>query len=169
MPRISPVVCPTRKEGEMVRPYKKKPIEERFWVKVEMIPFHSCWEWSACTLDFGHGQFNVGNKKRILAHVYSYILHKGPVPEGLQVNHTCDNPGCVNPDHLYSGTQQDNMDDIRERKRSGHLKKTHCPQGHEYSPDNLLKRDDGYRDCKICARRRNSECQKKRLARRKNV
>jgi hypothetical protein len=67
----------------------------------------------------------------------AWMLLRGKVADGMHVLHKCDTPPCVNPDHLYIGTHAQNMRDVRTRKRSGHLRKTHCPSGHPYSGDNL--------------------------------
>lgn len=96
---------------------------ERFWNKVEIIPFHPCWEWTGAKVrPNGHGILKFGNKKW-LAHRLSYSIHKGKIPDGLFICHKCDNPPCVNPYHLYAGTNQDNMNDKKARGRSGSLKK----------------------------------------------
>lgn len=66
-----------------------------------------CWEWQLFTMPFGHGQMNikVGNKfKRTLAHRYYYEKYKGKIPDGLQIDHLCRNPRCVNPNHLEAVT-----------------------------------------------------------------
>lgn len=73
-----------------------------------------CWVWTASRDPKGYGQFNFGNQR--LAHRASYILHKGDIPAGLIVRHSCDDPSCVNPDHLQLGTHADNMADRKERR-----------------------------------------------------
>lgn len=88
---------------------------QRFMDKVEMIPFHECWEWMGGKTR-GYGRIAVG-LKTMTTHRFSYITHNGDVPKGLHVLHSCDNPGCVNPKHLFLGTQKDNMDDMIKKGR----------------------------------------------------
>src|ERR1051325_4924147 len=86
----------------------KKPELERFWEKVDKTPGYGpwgdCWKWTAATRGFkndDYGCFTVGerpNRKRYGAHRYSYMINKGPIPEGLVVCHSCDYCPCVNPD-----------------------------------------------------------------------
>ena len=73
-----------------------------------------CTLWTAGKYETGYGQFFAGEKVR--AHRYAYIVAHGPIPEGLCVCHRCDVRDCVNPDHLYLGTQKDNMRDRMERE-----------------------------------------------------
>jgi len=88
--------------------------EQRFWSKVNKT--ESCWLWTGhCNYD-NYGEFCF-NSKTVGAHRYSYILHNGEIAKGLVVRHTCDNPPCVNPNHLFIGTHQDNMNDMVERNR----------------------------------------------------
>jgi len=80
---------------------------------------HPCWEWTGSRYHNGYGQLRMRLRERPKrAHVVSHALFKGPVPPGLMVLHTCDNPGCVNPEHLYAGTSQDNSDDKLSRGRA---------------------------------------------------
>ncbi len=90
-------------------------IPKRFWDKVNKT--NSCWLWTAYKNHDGYGQFGLKNRKAIGAHRYLYIELYGPIPEGMCVCHTCDNRGCVNPDHLWLGTHRDNMKDRMAKKR----------------------------------------------------
>lgn len=88
-----------------------------------------CWEWQSTIKRSGYGSFWLQGES-VHAHRASYILHKGPIPEGLVVRHTCDNKPCVNPKHLLLGTTQDNTQDAVERdlvcrrERNGRAKLT---------------------------------------------
>lgn len=94
--------------------------EDRFWSKVYFCD-NECWEWTASLHKDGYGNFHKklssGRFVYVLAHRYSYELWFGEIPEGMYVCHTCDNPKCVNPSHLFLGTQQDNMDDMLSKGR----------------------------------------------------
>lgn len=92
--------------------YKKTPAY-RFWRFVQKT--EKCWIWLGTTRR-GYGRCGVN----IQAHRYSYELHKGTIPDGLKVLHTCDTPSCVNPDHLYVGTNKDNSQDAVRRGRIAH-------------------------------------------------
>ena len=78
-----------------------------------------CWEWRASKGNKGYGQFLINGQIR-QAHRVSYQLYVGEIPEGLYVCHRCDNPGCVNPSHLFLGTQTDNMRDCENKGRGVH-------------------------------------------------
>lgn len=95
---------------------------EKFWSRVKIGTREECWEWQGClgTRGYGHGIFILkeGDKPEQHAHRFAYKIHHGFIPAGLNVLHTCDNPKCVNPFHLYAGTQQMNVDDMIKRNRN---------------------------------------------------
>jgi hypothetical protein len=92
-------------------------VEERFNKKYLINEDTDCWEWQNATNNIGYGMFRWSTGKMRTAHRASYELHKGPIPTGLSVCHSCDNPKCVNPDHLWVGTRKDNYDDMVSKGR----------------------------------------------------
>ena len=100
-------------------------LEERFWAKVQKTD--GCWLWIGATTSNGYGCLRA--KSRFLyAHRVSWEFHYGPVPEGMDVCHHCDNPPCIRPDHLFAGTDSENIKDAYRKGRKipppGHPKVT---------------------------------------------
>lgn len=98
--------------------------ERKYWSKDRKFhthwienPDNGCWEWTGGKNNVGYGMFRDGAGMRT-AHRVSYELHKGKIPKGKHVCHSCDNPKCVNPDHLWVGTHQDNMQDRSRKNRN---------------------------------------------------
>ena len=94
--------------------------ERRFWAKVAKTD-DGCWNWTASKRYKGYGAFcyyrDDGTLVQGRAHRYSWEIHNGDIPDGMFVLHSCDNPACVNPDHLFLGTNQDNVDDMMRKGR----------------------------------------------------
>ena len=106
-------------------------IAERFWPKVDKRGVDECWKWLASTQKFGYGTFNLRGKIQ-LAHRISWMLHNGPIPKGKGyhgtcVLHHCDNPPCVNPKHLFLGTNNDNMaDKVKKGRIANNIGEQNC-------------------------------------------
>jgi hypothetical protein len=99
---------------------------DRFWAKVAQKGEAECWEWTGCNINGGYGRFGVAGAMQ-LAHRVSWFIAHGPIPysegyHGTCVLHRCDNTSCVNPDHLFLGTNQDNVDDMVAKGRDNKAK-----------------------------------------------
>jgi hypothetical protein len=95
------------------------PLEQRFWAKVNKTD--TCWLWTAGLSAYRYGNFSTPeHPKGVKAHRFSWELHYGSIPEGLFVLHKCDVGICVRPDHLFLGTQADNVHDCEEKGRAYH-------------------------------------------------
>jgi hypothetical protein len=111
-----------------------------------------CWLWQGTTNN-GYGLFRVRGKTR-LAHRVAFAIEHGYTPAGMVVMHRCDNPPCVNPDHLVLGTQRGNMQDAvaKGRSRNGNGAKTQCVRGHAFTAENTHITPQGWRKCRTCHR-----------------
>lgn len=98
----------------------------RFPMFVSPEPNSGCWLWTGSSNSRGYGQIASGRGFPVLAHRISFLLHRGPIPAGMQVLHRCDVRACVNPAHLFLGTAQDNMDDKIAKGRERILRGTEC-------------------------------------------
>jgi len=139
-------------------------VAERFTAKSVKMP-NGCIEWTGATNrgangQGGYGKMRVGSKI-VLAHRLAWELSNGPIPDGLEVCHKCDVRLCCNPEHLFLGTHRENMHDLKAKGRpqptNGNERKTHCPQGHEYVGDNVIRTKNGARWCRTCRRKHDRE------------
>lgn len=123
------------------------------WVAVE--PNTGCHLWLGAPDRKGYGRFHIA-RKVVFAHRANYVRHVGPIPDGLDLDHLCRTPACVNPEHLEPVSNDENIrrGEWRARASAQRRSRTHCPQGHPYSGDNLYIKPNGARDCKTCLRRR---------------
>lgn len=138
-------------------PLKAVPTPIRFWRFVEpMLDDRGCWEWTGARSKRGYGVFGISNpRKNLCAHRYSWELaNERTVPEGLQLDHLCRNPRCVNPDHLEPVTHAENVRRgiAGQVNRERQLNLTHCKRGHEFSSDNTGRDHRGHRYCITCSR-----------------
>ena len=106
---------------------------------------NQCWLWHGCKFHHGYGNYGKEYAHRVMWE----WAHGEPPKMGLLVLHTCDNPSCVNPAHLYLGDQAQNMHDREERGGTHNASKKHCPRGHPLSGENLYRSNDR-RHCRSC-------------------
>ena len=114
-----------------------------------------CMEWQGYRHPIkGYGQIGMKDSRNEHTHRVVYRGLRGPIPEGWDVCHTCDNPPCVNPLHLFAAPRVANLIDMRNKGRNRQTQKTHCPRGHEYTPENTLVCSRGWRTCRTCEKAR---------------
>lgn len=143
----------------------------RFWKKVDASG--DCWLWLAGTDKDGYGKFAITapagvfpKQKHVRAHRLSWELRNGPLSDLRVTRHSCNNPPCVNPDHIQPGVQADNIGDqlaigthitqLRKTDIYPLIPITHCWAGHEFTSENTYT-SRGMRHCLACNRRRMSD------------
>jgi hypothetical protein len=131
----------------------KRPWPEPFEDCYRVSKKTGCWLWERAVKGEGYGHKWYDGKLQS-AHRISWQIHRGPIPDGLWVLHRCDVMLCVNPDHLFLGTHQDNVDD---KHRKGRDLKEFCKYGHPLAAGNLYTFSNGRRCCRTCHIRRERE------------
>ena len=128
---------------------------KRFFEKINKT--ETCWIWTATINRGGYGMFRDGKMKN--AHRVSYEIIKGPIPEGLFLDHICRVRHCVNPDHLEPVTNKENV--LRGESICAKNKlKTHCKRGHEFISENIIIESENRRRCKTCYNERQNQYRK---------
>jgi hypothetical protein len=111
--------------------YPRESINKRFWSKVDKKESDECWNWKGCTKPKGYGKI-VNGKEKFSAHRFSWMIHNGD-PGNLWILHKCDNPSCVNPNHLFLGTPIENTQDMISKNRK--------PLGEKHNSSKLTNQD----------------------------
>lgn len=141
--------------------HKKDPVRN-WWSKVQA--GDDCWPWIAGHDRDGYGKFAIGQggheQIHTRAHRFAYETFIGPIPEGTVVCHSCDNPPCCNPKHLFIATPLgNNADKVAKNRHANlwgrpltHSRQTECTNGHPFDEENTYIDRNGYRSCRICRR-----------------
>jgi len=129
----------------------------RFWEKV--VIGEPCWIWIAHKNKNGYGYMGISNKL-VLVHRFSYELRFGLIPAGLTIDHLCRNRACVNPHHMETVSNRENI--LRgESPPAKMARATHCINGHAFTTENTYLTKRGHRDCRACHRKRQREYNRK--------
>jgi phage terminase large subunit-like protein len=134
-----------------LNPMKSLPTNEaRFWAYAQPNRY-GCWAWTGSINPLGYGSLRLIEKRNKAAHLFAYELLIGPVPDGLVLDHLCQNRACCNPHHLEPVTRWENT-----RRGRNHIaanaRKTHCMRGHALSGENVRVGARGRRSCRQCER-----------------
>jgi len=149
----------TRKECFPMHPQSTTPpmfgdprLPSRFWNKVE-VTADGCWLWRAAHNERGYGNLSFGGKPGVSAYRLAYNTLVGSVPDGLELDHICRAPACVNPHHLEIVTHRENI--LRGNTTPAkHAAATHCRNGHPFDLFNTHYTPQGKRTCRICMQKR---------------
>lgn len=141
--------------------------QDRFNDKVAKAEPSECWHFTAAIGKHGYGVFHPSKGETVLAHRFAYEQARGPIPEGLHIDHLCRVRVCVNPWHLEAVTPLENVSrGLTYRLLNGMDNK--CRNGHEYTPENTYVEPNGYLvRCRECARERDRQPKRNAAARRR--
>jgi hypothetical protein len=132
----------------------RKRLIDRIMEKISPEPNSGCWLWKGAATSAGYGEIHVPGRGGRLAHRFLYEMLRGPIPDGLQLDHLCRVRCCVNPDHLEPVTCRDNLRRsplVARMRGESQRNKTHCPAGHPYDATNTYWYRNR-RNCRECSR-----------------
>jgi hypothetical protein len=153
-----------------MRGRKPRPISERIAESIAVDAGSGCWVWQKAVSADGYGRISVGSRAdgtraNGYAHRVSYELTRGPIPNGLHLDHLCRNPPCVNPDHLEPVSTRENTIARGVGPVAQQSRQTHCKRGHEFTDANTY-RNGGKRFCRQCMSEMKAEYRRRRLEQR---
>jgi hypothetical protein len=131
---------------------------DKIEARIERIPFSSCWIYTGSIDTQGYGRFHPIKSKRPKVHRVVYEHYRGPIPDGLTIDHLCRVRCCCNPDHKEAVTSEENV----RRQVSSNSLKTRCPRGHEYNAENTHYHPTG-RHCRVCDRDRHKSARREKF------
>lgn len=126
----------------------------------------TCWIWTGTVLPNGYGEVRLFGQTFLVHRLSCFVYHDLDLNDKTKLalhKNICHNRLCFNPDHLYIGSNSDNIKDSIKLGNHKEKRKTHCPQGHEYTKENTHKNWKGHRQCKLCQKLHNKKaCDKRR-------
>ena len=156
--------CRAQHYAERRRKPSRGSFEERFWSQVDKEAALGCWVWTGGKLASGYGSVALDGT-RFVTHRVVWEMLRGPIPDGLQIDHLCRNRACCNPDHLEPVEQKTNL--LRGVSQPAiNARKTHCIRGHEFTPENTYRRPGcpQARNCRTCIEIRKQQYKARRAA-----
>lgn len=148
---------------------RRLPIPDRFWAYVSIGEPHECWNWKGSIDRKGYGRFRmptVSGQVTLKPHRFSYELFSAAqIPKGMTIDHRCENERCVNPAHLRIAGNKENILASSTHPAAINARKTHCLNGHELTPDNVMRQSGGGRTCRKCNRKYQREWSAKKRER----
>jgi hypothetical protein len=143
---------------------RKGPLIERLLRRIEVNKATGCWNWLGCTAG-GYGRIMTSTKRPAAVHRVAYEHFKGTIPIELELHHICCNTRCCNPDHLEPMLHGDNTRLSPLGIAAINARKTYCKRGHRLSPENVYRKKNGTRQCRICMRMLNRRWMSKNFMR----